>query len=80
MGPEELVLGPDGQLKIQGDKSSSLVQSPAEGDLEASEVFEHVKVGEVVGVVGVAEVFGVVGIIGVVRKVSQVGRSCWFCL
>ena len=43
MGPEELVLGPDGQLKIQGDKSSSLVQSPAEGDLEASEVFEHVK-------------------------------------
>ena len=43
MGPEELVLGPDGQLKIQGDKSSSLVQSPAEGDLEAVEVFEHVK-------------------------------------
>ena len=43
MGPEELVLGPDGQLKIQGDKSSSLVQSPAEGDLEAAKVVEHVK-------------------------------------
>ena len=41
MGPEELVLGPDGQLKIQGDKSSSLVQSPVEGDLE---VVEHVKI------------------------------------
>ena len=43
MGPEELVLGPDGQLKIQGDKSSSLVQSPVEGDLEASVVVEHIK-------------------------------------
>ena len=43
MGPEELVLGPDGQLKIQGDKSSSLVQSPPEGDLDAAEIVEHVK-------------------------------------